>query len=382
MDVEELVLGVASPRSTQTERKKRKLKRANRGVPNLGFMPVEVLESIFLALDPQTVCAATAVSRRFAFIGTNPHCRSVIYLLERHSARHAAKEGQFGRFFESLKLFFWNGFFSNASSVVSVGSSRFWMRLLTTYWDVVAGIDEPVTKRLALSKTLPTPQIHFLSFRHYALGVQDVAFYAEALCKADFMPFDSSRNIGLTLPHGPIRNSLARFYPDRQFYLAAYEAERVDFNFSAIVLNHPKEEFTGRRHKVHRTHSREKSRGVSNTPTRHFLPIGLKPAAEQEAFLLNFKNAKAPTTTDAMLLAQAVSSLLAAVHTRGSLGRISVRIPGLTSLPPPKDIDHFFVRSTILIAKIPSLALEFAFDGGILVDLIMHPTNEPWRFRD
>ena len=260
-----------------------------------------------------------------------------------------------------------------------LGTSRFWMKLLSNYWYSLADIEEPVSTRLALSKTLPTPQIHFVSFRHYALGVQDVALYAESLCESDSIPFEGSRYIGLTLPHGPIRNAMARFYPDRQFYLAAYGTDSRRFNFSAIVLNQAKEESSGRRHKVHRTHSREKARAA---PLRHFFPIGLKPANEQEAFLNNFKNAKAPTTTDAMLLAQAVSSLLVATHTKGSLGRISIRIPGLNSLPPPKDIDHFFVRSTINIAKIPSLALEFAYDSGVLVDLIMHSPSEPWRFRD
>lgn len=256
------------------------------------------------------------------------------------------------------------------------------MKLLSQYWGATAGIEEPVSARLALSKTLPSPQIHFLSFRHYALGVQDVAIYATALCSSDCIPFDGSKYLGLTLPHAPVRNALARFYPDRQFYIAAYGAEETNFTFSAIMLSQPKNEAHGRRVKVHRHHSRDKARNGSNAPRRHFFPIGLKPASEQESFLQNFKYAKTANVTDAMLLAQAIASLLAAAHTKGALGRISVKIPGLNSLPPPKDIDYFFVRSTILIAKIPSLALEFKFDGGLLVDLCMHNPSDAWHYTE
>lgn len=99
MDVEELTVGVADLIPVQSPRKKRKLKRTNRGCPNLGLMPVEVLESIFLVLDPQTVCAATAVSRRFAYIGTNPLLVSLFYSLLTFLCRPLAMEGEFGRFF-------------------------------------------------------------------------------------------------------------------------------------------------------------------------------------------------------------------------------------------------------------------------------------------
>lgn len=80
MDVEVLSLGVSDPERIASPRKKRKLKRLNRAAFNLGLMPIEVLESIFLVLDPQTVCAATAVSRRFAYIGTNTLLLLFFYL--------------------------------------------------------------------------------------------------------------------------------------------------------------------------------------------------------------------------------------------------------------------------------------------------------------
>lgn len=71
MDLEELITGVYNPDTVSSPRKKRKLRRMNREHFNLAYMPYEVLEVIFLALDPQTVCAATSVNRRFAYIGTN-----------------------------------------------------------------------------------------------------------------------------------------------------------------------------------------------------------------------------------------------------------------------------------------------------------------------
>lgn len=96
MDVEELTVGVADLNLVQSPRKKRKLKRTNRGCPNLGQMPVEVLETIFLVLDPQTVCAATAVSRRFAYIGTNLLSTSLIYPKVAFLRRPSLLEGEFG----------------------------------------------------------------------------------------------------------------------------------------------------------------------------------------------------------------------------------------------------------------------------------------------
>lgn len=233
--------------------------------------------------------------------------------------------------------------------------------------------DEPVSARLALSNTLPAPQIHFVSHHHFALGIQEVATYAAWLADGPAMPFSGSVYLGLTLPHMPIRNCLARFYPDRQFYLAAYGAEETNFNFTSLILSPPK--------KKELTHTRRSSRGKTTHPTlRHFFPIGLKSCVEQHAFLDNFKGAKVSGTTEAMLLAQGISSILMAVHTKCTLGRLSIRIPGLTSLPPPADITHFYVRSTLLIAKIPSLAVEFKFQDGKLADLRMHSPSMPWEF--
>jgi hypothetical protein len=233
--------------------------------------------------------------------------------------------------------------------------------------------DEPVSARLALSKTLPAPQIHFVSHHHFALGIQEVATHAAWLADGPAVPFSGSVYLGLTLPHMPIRNCLARFYPNRQFYMAAYGAEETDFNFTALILSAPR--------KREMSLSRRSSRGKTAPPVlRHFFPIGLKSCVEQESFLENFKGAPVSGTTEAMLLAQGISSLLMAVHRKCTLGRLSIRIPGLNSLPPPADITNFYVRSTLLIAKIPSLALEFKFEDGKLSDLRMHSPSMPWIF--
>ena len=236
--------------------------------------------------------------------------------------------------------------------------------------------EDPVRERLALSKVRPIAQIHFMSFHRFALSLQEVAEYANWLCTSIHLPFAGAEYLGLTLPHLPIRNSLARFFPDRQFYLAAYGANETNFNFTSLVLNRPKQksplEASGRNGK--------RNSSPKHCVPRHFFPIGLRSSEEQSNFLVNFKGAKVNGTTEAMLLAQAVSSLLMSVHTKGSLGRISIKIPGISSLPPPSDISRFFVRSTILIARIPSLAVEFKFEDGCLRDLKMHSPSTPWEF--
>lgn len=245
---------------------------------------------------------------------------------------------------------------------------------MSTYWLNQRGFEDFVGERLALSKVEPIAQIHFVSNHRFALGLQEVAEYANWLCTSMHIPFAGAEYLGLTLPHMPIRNSLARFFPDRQFYLAAYGASETNFNFTSLVLNRPKQ--------VEATSPRGSAK--RNSPKcsvpRHFFPIGLRSAEEQSPFLLNFKGAKVNGTTEAMLLAQAISALLMSVHTKGSLGRISIKIPGISSLPPPADISRFFIRSTILIARIPSLAIEFKYEDGCLRDLRMHTPSAPWEF--
>ena len=254
------------------------------------------------------------------------------------------------------------------------GTSRFWNRLLENYWCAQMDFGEDISKRLALASTAPIPQVHFMSYHHFALAVQEVAQHAEWLSTSMHMPFSGSTYLGLTLPHMPIRNALARFYPDRQFYLAAFGAEDTHFNFTSLVLNQPKQRRPTAQTK---RSSRDKRRPAI---PRHFFPIGLKSSEEQTDFMLNFKGAKVAGTTEAMLLAQAISTLLMSVHTKSSLGRLSIKIPGLMSLPPPVDISRFFIRSTILIARIPSLAIEFKFEDGYLSDLRMHNPANPWEF--
>lgn len=264
--------------------------------------------------------------------------------------------------------------FINLAQLPRVGTPRFWNRLLTQYWCSQKEFDENISKKLALASTAPVPQVHFVSYHHFALAVQEVASHAEWLTTSMHMPFAGCTYLGLSLPHLPIRNALARFYPDRQFYLAAFGAEDTAFNFSALVLSRPK---LDRQKSGASKRSSEKKR--VSVP-RHFLPIGLKSSEEQTHFLLNFKGAKVKTTTEAMLISQAISSLLLSVHTKSTLGRLSLKIPGLNPLPPPVDIDRFFIRSTILIAKIPSLAIEFKFEGGALSDIKMHNPANPWEF--
>lgn len=230
----------------------------------------------------------------------------------------------------------------------------------------------PVSTHLALSKTQPAPQIHFVSHHHFALGIQEVAQYAEWLTESE-VPFEGCTYLGLTLPHLSTRNALASFYPNRQFYLAAYGSEHTRFNFSTLILSAPKPS-------QQKTHVRRSSRDKPQPAQRHFFPIGIKLAEEQKSFLDNFKGVQVTGATNAMLLAQCISTLFVSAHVRSTLGRLTFKVPGVSTLPPPKDVDKFYIRSSILIAKIPSLCLEFKFSEGALVDLRMHGPSQPWEF--
>lgn len=67
-------LGVAALKSPRRRTTKRKTKRRTSQKASLAHMPSELLEQIFLELDPRSVNAVTSVNKRFTCIGTNRHC--------------------------------------------------------------------------------------------------------------------------------------------------------------------------------------------------------------------------------------------------------------------------------------------------------------------
>ena len=208
------------------------------------------------------------------------------------------------------------------------------------------------------------------------MSFQDIQDYAMALATSEIMPIGGANFLGITLPDVPVRNNLARFYPNRQFYFASYNTRDSRFCFKTLLASARKTPPTAVGPKSPRSRSR------APKISREMFPVGLKAMADQSSFLQNFIGASVGGTPGAMLLAQCVTSVIMATQVSGSQGRLTVRIPGVMTLPPPEDISKFYVRSTIMISKIPSIALEFKFDNGALTDLLMHGPGVPWTYVD
>lgn len=77
--MEVITIGVSQEthaNSIKRTHRKRKVKRSQRQNVGLAHMPSEVLELIFVDLDPQSVSSVTSASRRFCSLGTNTLHRS------------------------------------------------------------------------------------------------------------------------------------------------------------------------------------------------------------------------------------------------------------------------------------------------------------------
>ena len=70
MSLEVETVGILEPLSPRRRNAKRKTKRRTSNKMGLKQMPSEVLEQIFMELDPRSVNAVTSISKSFTSIGT------------------------------------------------------------------------------------------------------------------------------------------------------------------------------------------------------------------------------------------------------------------------------------------------------------------------